>query len=359
MKLIKLTLSDSAYKKALELAGVHAVPIEAFISSEVEDLLDKKTELPYCQPTIEFKSPAQTSGLAPNFSSIIPDSLEQIFEVSKYVYRSGIPPKDEDHARAEFRDAVRLVAKKKGIEETTVRDKCCTSRRLGLPDVPVNTDTFIMWLCRPELLRDHLCRKFVNCSTVIHKQFADWLPARSANTLVPETKKRPPKIVVVDDEPSFLILLEAVIHNRFKEAIVLKFSEGEQAWLELLRATPDFLITDLERQSKMNGWEMIPLLAERKVECPILLLSGSTRGNDLQQKVTLALNGKDEILLGKIQAREFKDEDFQHPTAWSTPSDVVQNLIRRVSPPLNITFLAKPFDTENLIKILETGLKIH
>jgi CheY-like chemotaxis protein len=216
-----------------------------------------------------------------------------------------------------------------------------------------------MWLCRPELLRDHLCRKFVNCSTEIHKQFADWLPARFANTLMPTTKKGPLRIIIVDDEPSFLNLLESVIRNRFKEAIVLKFGEGEQAWLELMQATPDFLITDLERQSKMSGWEMIPLLAERKVKCPILLLSGSTRGNELQQKVALALNGKDEILLGKIQAGEFKDEDFQDPTSWSTPSDTVQNLIRRVSPPLNITFLAKPFDTENLIKILETGLKTN
>jgi DNA-binding NtrC family response regulator len=180
-----------------------------------------------------------------------------------------------------------------------------------------------------------------------------------ADTLSLGIRKNPPRFIVVDDEPLFLDLYETIIQNRFKDAIVLKFAAGEPAWLEMLRTTPDFLITDLERQSKMNGWEMIPLLAERKVKCPILLLSGSTKGNELHQKVTLALNGKDEVLLGKIQSGEFKDEDLQDPVAWQTKSDAVQNLIQRVSPTLNIAFLAKPFDTEKFIKILETGLKIH
>ena len=40
MKLITLPLSDSAYNKALELAGAHAVPVEAYVASEIENLLD-------------------------------------------------------------------------------------------------------------------------------------------------------------------------------------------------------------------------------------------------------------------------------------------------------------------------------
>jgi len=102
--------------------------------------------------------------------------------VCAHVYRTGNAPKDEVHARLEFRDAVRAVAKAWKIGETSVRDKCCTSRRLGLPDVPVNTDTFIIWLSKPELLRDHLSRKFPNCIAEIHKRFAELLPSKfSAN----------------------------------------------------------------------------------------------------------------------------------------------------------------------------------
>jgi CheY-like chemotaxis protein len=168
-----------------------------------------------------------------------------------------------------------------------------------------------------------------------------------------------PRIILVDDESSYLDLLEDVIRKNFSDAIVLKFVEGEPAWLELLKTPPDFLITDLERPGKMNGWEMIPLLAERKTEFPIMLVTGSTKGEEIHQKVISALNGKDEVLFGKIQSGEFKDEDLQDPVAWQTPSNAVQNLIQRVSLTLNITFLAKPFDTENFIRILETALKTY
>ena len=176
-----------------------------------------------------------------------------------------------------------------------------------------------------------------------------------ADTLALGIRKKPPRIIVVDDESSFLDLVEGIIRDCFKDAVVLKFDKGEQAWLELLRTPPDFLITDLERSDKMNGWKMIPLLAERKVKWPVMLLTGSTKGQELHQRVTLALNGEDDILLGKIQSGEFKDEDLQD----QTPSDRVQNLLRQVSPSLSISLLAKPFTTENFIKILKTGLKIH
>jgi CheY-like chemotaxis protein len=176
-----------------------------------------------------------------------------------------------------------------------------------------------------------------------------------ADALALGIRKNLPRIILVDDDSSCLDLLEDIIRKNFSDAIVLKFVEGEQAWLELLKTPPDFLITDLERPGKMNGWEMLPLLAERNIKFPIMLLTGSTKGEELNQKVTLALNGKDEVLLGKIQSGEFKDEDLQS----QEPSDAVQNLLRNVSPPLNISFLAKPFDTESFNKIFKTGLKTH
>jgi hypothetical protein len=102
------------------------------------------------------------------------------------VYRHGNVPKDERHAKAEFSDAISTVAKNtvnsqtglKGVNVTTVRDKCTTDRRLGLPGVHIDTPTFLGWLCRPELLRDHLCRKFPKFMAQIRKKFAEWLPNR-------------------------------------------------------------------------------------------------------------------------------------------------------------------------------------
>jgi len=178
MKLIRLILSDSAFEKALELAGSHAVPVEAYLSSEMEDLLDRKATIPNRQAAADFKAVANKPGPSPSSSSIMPDTLRQVLDVSAYVYRSGNVPHNKIRAKYEFRDAVRAVAKEWNIGETSVRDKCCTTRRLGLPDVPVNTDTFIVWLCEPERLRDHLCRKFPNCVTETHKRLAELLPGR-------------------------------------------------------------------------------------------------------------------------------------------------------------------------------------
>jgi hypothetical protein len=185
MKLIKLTLSDSAYNKALELAGGHAVPVEAYVSSEVEDLLDKKAQLQYSRP-IEIKPTTNGSPSSPNYSSVMPDTLEQVLAVCKYVYRTRNIPRDERHARTEFLDALVVVAKAttnsqtglKGVETTTIRDKCTTDRRLGLPGVHIDSAIFVSWLCRPELLRDHLCRKFPRFVNEIHRSFRDWLPSK-------------------------------------------------------------------------------------------------------------------------------------------------------------------------------------
>lgn len=183
MKTFKLTLSNSASSRALELASKHGVPVESYLSSEMEDLLDAR---PYAANEVE-PPPASVPGRtwpAPNFSTTMPDTLQQVLDVCKYIYRNGKVPKDERHARAEFLDALRIVAKNavnsqtglKGVNVTTVRDKCTTDRRLGLPGVHIDTPTFLGWLCRPDLLRDHLCRKFPIFATEIPKQFAEWLP---------------------------------------------------------------------------------------------------------------------------------------------------------------------------------------
>jgi hypothetical protein len=180
VKLIKLTLSDSAFGKALELAGVHSVPVEAYIASEIEDLLDKKAQSLNNRPPASFKPAVNKSLPTSSLSRVMPDTLEQVLAVCKYVYRTKTTPKNPEHARAEFLDAINVVAKNtvnsrtglKGVETTTVRDKC--TRLLGHIDTP----TFVAWLYSPELLRDQLCRKFPNFVNDIHQRFTDWLPGK-------------------------------------------------------------------------------------------------------------------------------------------------------------------------------------
>ncbi|MGA3283404.1 MAG: response regulator [Verrucomicrobiota bacterium] len=165
-----------------------------------------------------------------------------------------------------------------------------------------------------------------------------------ADTLALVKKELRPKhrILLVDDEADTIRLLESVICDWFKEATVLTFQDGDKAWQELQREDPDILITDLIRPGSMNGWEMISMLAERKVKYPIVLLTGRT-------KVPGPV--KEMYQQGKMTSEEFMYE------VMHTPADDVQDLLRRVSPPLNITFLGKPFENEELLKVLKACLE--
>ena len=180
MKLIKLTLSDSAFNKALELAGAHAVPVEAYIASQIEDLLDKASQSLHNHQQHDLRPVVNKSMPSPSINRLMPDTLEQVFAVCKYVYRNRVVPKTLEIVRSEFLDAINVVAKNtvnsrtgiKGVETTTVRDKC--TRLLG----DIKTATFIEFLCSPELLRDHLCREFPQFTNDIHQRFTEWLPSK-------------------------------------------------------------------------------------------------------------------------------------------------------------------------------------
>ena len=186
MKLIKLTLSDSAYNKALELAGAHAVPVEAYVASEIEDLLDKRAQMLNNRAQTDSKPAANKTVPLPSLRRVMPDTLEQVLAVCKYVYRTKSAPRDPESARNEFLDALNVVAKNtvnsesrmKGVKVTTVRDKCTTDRRLGLPGMHIDASWFVASLCTPELLRDHLCRKFPQFVDDIHQQFTECLPGK-------------------------------------------------------------------------------------------------------------------------------------------------------------------------------------
>ena len=97
------------------------------------------------------------------------------------------------------------------------------------------------------------------------------------------------RIVVVDDDEWLCEMVKAVISANFKNFAVQTFQSGEQAWQELLRADPDFLITDIVRAG-MTGYEMLPLLAERKVRYPILVTSGYAKEQDVRECAGTHLN---------------------------------------------------------------------
>jgi len=103
-------------------------------------------------------------------------------------------------------------------------------------------------------------------------------PERAGETASQPRRTRPPRIVVVNDDPTILEIFEGMIRRWFRECTLLLFDDGEEAWAELLRDEPDLLISDLARP-KFNGFHMLRLLSEKKVKFPILILSGIVSNN--------------------------------------------------------------------------------
>lgn len=137
-----------------------------------------------------------------------------------------------------------------------------------------------------------------------------------------------PRIVLVNDYAEPLQLMELLICDWFKEATILKFQSGEQAWQELQRQDPDILITDMERRNdSMDGWAMILLLVEKKVKYPIVVATALA---------------------------EFSMENAHETT--KAASAAFHNLLEHARRTLNITALAMPFENEELLKVLKACL---
>jgi len=94
-----------------------------------------------------------------------------------------------------------------------------------------------------------------------------------------------PKIVLVDDEEIIHQLVELFFRDYFEEVTLLKFRNRDDAWKELSKADPDLLITDmrndniptvsgLQEDLGISGFELLKLLATKRVKYPILVISG-------------------------------------------------------------------------------------
>jgi DNA-binding NtrC family response regulator len=141
--------------------------------------------------------------------------------------------------------------------------------------------------------------------------------------LVKKQQRSKPRIVLVNDCPEPIQLLELLINDWFPGATILTFQSGEQAWQELLREDPDLLITDMRRENDpMDGWTMVPLLAEKKVKYPIVVVTAYA-GYDNNDRVR----------------KPFQD------------------LLRNARRALNITAVPIPFINEDLLNVLKVCLE--
>jgi CheY-like chemotaxis protein len=92
-----------------------------------------------------------------------------------------------------------------------------------------------------------------------------------------------PRIVLVDDEEFTHEMVDLALRESLTDYTLVKFLNRDEAWQELLREPPDLLITDMLSTNVpgrteyfgMSGGELLQRLAERRVNYPILVVSGS------------------------------------------------------------------------------------
>lgn len=81
------------------------------------------------------------------------------------------------------------------------------------------------------------------------------------------------RIVVLDDEDVVRELLKTLLHSMYQGIEIAEFADGDAAWAELSRQTPDLLITDCKHPG-MRCKELLTRLAGIKNPCPVVLESG-------------------------------------------------------------------------------------
>ena len=152
---INLLLPDAVHSAIIERAKAERVDPAHYCSSLIIESLGGDAVKPLIALNLS-KQPADGAG---EIHSNMTDTLEQILSVCRCVWLD----------KKEFTDAVHIVAKRFKVNETTVRDKC--TRRISLPQSPIDTEKFLHMLANPPILRDYLCHRFPKYSGEIIQHF--------------------------------------------------------------------------------------------------------------------------------------------------------------------------------------------
>lgn len=134
-----------------------------------------------------------------------------------------------------------------------------------------------------------------------------------------QPRARPVRIVLVDHEEALLECLGPMIRDWFKDATLVEFSNSSDAWQELSRADPDLLITGYVMPG-LTGEEIVGRLVERKVNYPIVVMSGYGPAEPEQWVKDYAKRGLNVTFLAKsFSAEQLYAELAKHFGAGENP----------------------------------------
>jgi putative two-component system response regulator len=113
-------------------------------------------------------------------------------------------------------------------------------------------------------------------------------------------RRRPPRILVVDDQPSIAGLMSQLLGIRGYDVVTA--SSAEQAEAEVKRQTPDLILSDVMMPGK-SGYDLCRVLKDNPATrlIPFVLITGLTDSND---KVRGIEAGADDFLNKPVLAEE-------------------------------------------------------
>ena len=89
----------------------------------------------------------------------------------------------------------------------------------------------------------------------------------------------PLRIVLVDDEEFFVLILAQMLRSRY-DATIQPFTSSQAAWEELERTSPDMLIVG-GVMPELCGEDIVRRLMARNAVYPILVVSGYLSADDV------------------------------------------------------------------------------
>lgn len=102
------------------------------------------------------------------------------------------------------------------------------------------------------------------------------------------------RVLVVDDEPEVLDLLERLLHSCDSTLEVVTASDGNAALEELRRNSPDLMLLDIVMPD-LNGWQVLKAVADdgQKGEVPVLFVSAKDPADEppVSDVVLLTMHG--------------------------------------------------------------------
>jgi len=139
------------------------------------------------------------------------------------------------------------------------------------------------------------------------------------------------KILVVDDEPTFVKLISQTLTHRGYE--VLTAGDGQEALRLLFANKPDLVLLDV-KMPKMDGWQTCSRIRELS-DVPIVMLTGKQKS---EEDIVRGLDyGADDYLIKPVGSRE---------------------LVARVQAMLRRAELPAPQDTERAISYSDSFLTV-